>query len=98
MARRQRTLWSAAFDAMSANIEAQQVIGLRLAKIAMGGPAASVEAHRMMDEKVATAWQVQGAAMASLMTGGAASIPGRTAATYRRKVRANRRRLMKERL
>ena len=49
----------------------------------------------MVDEKVATAFQVQQAAMVSLMTGGGAGIPAATAATYRRKVLANRRRLLK---
>ena len=50
----------------------------------------------MVDEKVATAaLQVQQAALVSLMTGGGASIPAATAATYRRKVLANRRRLLK---
>ena len=81
--------------AFTSGLEAQQVIGLRLAKIALGGAAGEAEAHLMVNEKVATAFQVQQAAMLSLMTGGGAGIPAATAATYRRKVLANRRRLLK---
>ena len=96
--RRKTTLWDTAFTAFASGMEAQQVIGLRLAKIARGGAAAEAEARQMVDEKVATALQVQQAALLSLMTGGAAGIPAATAAAYRRKVRANRRRLLKEAL
>jgi hypothetical protein len=38
-------------DAVLLGFETQRVIGLRLAKIAAGGPAAQVEAHRMVMEK-----------------------------------------------
>ena len=38
-------------DAVLLGFETQRVIGLRLAIIAAGGPAAQVEAHRMVMEK-----------------------------------------------
>ena len=97
MARRRRaaTMWGAAFDAAAASVEMQQVMALRMAKIARGGEAGEAEARRMVDEKVTAALQAQQAAWIALMTGRGASIPSAAAAAYRRKVRANRRRLLK---
>ncbi|MCC7347270.1 MAG: hypothetical protein IT538_07710 [Variibacter sp.] len=70
------------------------VVGLRMAKLAVGGPAAVLEGHRMVAEKVAAAWEAQAVAAVSLMTGGSHRRARRKAdAVYRRHVRANRRRL-----
>jgi hypothetical protein len=68
--------------------ESQQVIGLRLMKLANGGPKARAEASRMVTEKLAAASHatgrlMMGASQDSVVTG------------YRRKVRANSRRLSK---
>ena len=64
------------------------VIGLRLMKLTLGGPAASREANRMVAEKL-TAFEEAAVKVAT----------GRTTRSvikgYRRKVRANRRRLTK---
>jgi hypothetical protein len=68
--------------------ETQQVIGLRLLKLTLGGPAASREANRMVAEKMAAF----GEASAKVATGGTA---GSVIKSYRKKVRANRRRLTK---
>lgn len=67
-------------------LDAQQVIGLRVMKIAGGGPAAQSEAVRMITEKVAAAAEAVG------------TLPidpsGRRAVRrYRTRVKANRRRL-----
>ena len=67
-------------------MEAQQVIGMRLARIAAGGRGARFENERMVTEKVAAA---QEAAM-SLMTGGS---PEKVVRRYRTHVRKNRTRL-----
>jgi hypothetical protein len=68
--------------------ESQQVIFLRMLKLARGGRRARSEATRMGSEKVAAAAQAMaGAAMGDT--------PARTIARYRKKVRANRRRLAK---
>jgi hypothetical protein len=67
-------------------LESQQVIGLRMIKMAKGGPAACVEANLMLLEKIAAATQAGG----QLMMGGSTS---KVIAGYRRKVRANARRL-----
>ena len=69
-------------------VESQQVIGLRLMKLAIGGPKARAEASRMATEKLAAASHATGrlmlgASQDSIVTG------------YRRKVRANSRRLLK---
>jgi hypothetical protein len=68
--------------------EAQQVIWLRCLKLAAGGAAARTEARRMSAEKLVVATQAVGGMMA-----------GETAAhvvrRYRKRVRANRRRLSK---
>lgn len=69
--------------------EAQQVIWLRCLKLATGGAAARTEARRMTSEKVITAAQ----AAVGAMTGDA---PAKTVRRYRKRVRANRRRLLKK--
>jgi hypothetical protein len=84
---------SLTFDLWRAGFEAQQVIALRLAKLALGGAAATTEMNRMVGEKMTAAVEAQSAAAAALLTGNAAKIPSRTVALYRRKMRTNRNRL-----
>lgn len=81
------------FDVWRASLEAQQVIGLRLATLAGGGMTASAEINRMVAEKFSTAIEAQQVAATAALTGNAADIPSRTVALYRRKMRANRKRL-----
>jgi hypothetical protein len=76
-----------------AGLEAQHVIGLRLAKLAGGGNKATDEAIRMTSEKLYTLWEAQTAATIAALTGKSGLIPSRTLALYRRKMRANRKRL-----
>jgi hypothetical protein len=76
-----------------ASLEAQQVIGLRLAMLMSGDEAAPAELSRMVPEKMAAALESQQAAAKAALTGNAALIPSRTIALYRRKMRANRKRL-----
>lgn len=66
--------------------ESQQVIWLRLMKLSAGGAAAQAEANRMASEKLVAAAQ----AMGRVMLGDSAD---RVVRHYRRKVRANKRRL-----
>jgi hypothetical protein len=73
-------------DAAMLSFEAQQVIALRMMKLAGGGKLARAEASRMVAEKVA---ESMGAAM-TLMTGGSGEV---VMASVRRRVRANSRRL-----
>lgn len=66
--------------------EAQRVIGLRLMKMAAGGPAAEREAERMVTEK----GEALAEAATILATGGS---PEAVVRHYRTRVRANERRL-----
>jgi hypothetical protein len=81
--------------AWSLGVEASSVIALRTLKIAGGGVAAEVEARRMVSEKIETGLDLQALAL----TGGLGVTPQGAATKilthYRRKVRANKRRLAK---
>lgn len=82
-------------DAWMLGAEAATVITLRSARLAMGGTLAWQEAQRMVAEK-GTAGIELGMALASGRLGTSAErIAGGTVAHYRRRVRANRRRLTK---
>jgi len=82
-------------DVWSLGMESSSVIGLRTMKIAAGGAAADAESRLMVDEKIKAGleWQTM------MLTGGlgltAPRAAAKTLAHYRRKVRANRRRLSK---
>ena len=76
------------FEMSMLAFEAQQAMWLRGARLAIGGPAADREAERMVAEKVVAAQQ----AAAKMMTG---TTPIGVVRGYRRKVRANVRRLSK---
>lgn len=82
-------------DAWRLGLEASTVIGLRTLRIAQGGAKGRAEAERMVAEKLAAGIALQTLAV----TGGLGTTPAgasaRTLAHYRRKVRANRRRLSK---
>ena len=83
------------FDAWRLGMEASTVIGLRTLKIARGGAHADAEARRMVSEKVDAGLALQTQAFTGGLGATPASASARTLAHYRRKVRANRRRLMK---
>lgn len=77
----------------SLGFESSAVIGLRLAKLAGGGPAAALEAHRMVAEKTTAAVEAQWEMALALAAGTGHRAGHKTLALYRRKVKANRRRL-----
>jgi len=83
------------FDAWALGMEAGAVIGLRSLKIAAGGAAGEAEARLMVDEKVAAAVELQTKALTGGLGFTGAGVATKTLAHYRRKVRANRRRLSK---
>ena len=74
------------FDLAMLALESQQVIALRMLRLAAGGAGAQREARRMVSEKIVAA----AGANARLMTGAS---PGSVVRSYRKKVRANARRL-----
>jgi hypothetical protein len=83
----------ASMDAWALGMEASAVIGLRVAKMAVGGTAAAEEAQLMLSEKMQAAFELQ----AALVTGRLGDNPltgtRKTLRHYRRKVKANRKRL-----
>ena len=84
---------NAGFDAWSLGWESAAVIGLRAAKIAQGGADAQREAERMVSEKMTAAFELQMAIMTGAMGMSPATTTRKALAHYRRKVRANARRL-----
>lgn len=82
-------------DAWSLAFEAGSVVALRTLKLAAGGAAAEAEAARMVAEKVEAGLALQAKAVSGGLGGSPAGAAARTLAHYRRKVRANRRRLSK---
>ncbi len=87
MRTRQRQTWfSLMMETATLAVEAQQVMALRLAKLAAGGTAAQTEAARMVSEKVVAY------AEASTMLARGKS-PETVMRRYRTRVRANSRRL-----
>jgi len=82
-------------NVMKLGLEAQTVIALRLVRASAGGPAAEREAALMVSEKIQAGLELQ----TQLMTSGLDLLgPGpssRALAHVRRKVRANRRRLLR---
>jgi hypothetical protein len=84
------------FDIWSLGLETSAVIASRTMKLSVGGEAAEREARRMVAEKIEAALSLQTLAL----TGGLGTTPHSAArkslAHYRRRVRANRRRLARE--
>jgi hypothetical protein len=80
-------------DAFALGLEAQQVIALRMAKFAMGADPGGHEVRRMVTEKASAAMEAHAGLVQAMASGDMTGAPGRTLAIYRRKVRANRRRL-----
>ena len=80
-------------DAWRLGMEASTVIGLRTLKIAQGGANARAETERMINEKIEAGVALQTLAMTGALGSTPASASARTLAHYRRKVKANRRRL-----
>jgi hypothetical protein len=88
------TGWAnAGASAVALGMEASAVIGLRMVRMASGGAASGEEVQRMVSEKLASALELQTA----MLTGQLGTTPlegtQKILRHYRRKVRANRRRL-----
>lgn len=73
--------------------ESAAVIALRSIKIAAGGPAAETEARRMVSEKIEAAQALGVMAATGALGFTAPGVADKSLKHYRRKVRANRRRL-----
>lgn len=75
-------------------LEAQQVIALRLMHLAAGGPKAAREAHLMVAEKVDAAGKAAGMMAAARARGAPDGGADEVVRMLRRRVRANRKRLL----
>lgn len=95
MPRKRNPWFGLGWDAMALSAEAATVVALRSMKLAAGGPAAQAEAARMVNEKVQAAAALQTLALTGALGFTAPRMASKTLAHYRRKVRANRRRLSK---
>lgn len=82
-----------AFQSAMLAIEAQQVIALRLSKIALGGPDMRRETELMVSEKVAAMVEGSQIIMAAAIAGDTGLAHDKVIKLYRSKVRANRKRL-----
>lgn len=91
MARARNPYVRLGWDAWMLGAEAATVMGLRTMKIAAGGAAGEREARRMVSEKIEAAQALQVMALGVTAPGAV----DKTLKHYRRKVRANRRRLSK---
>ena len=76
-------------------MEAQQVVALRLAKLAVGGPAAFSEASRMMTEKFDATASAAGMLGAAMIRGAPDGGADQVVRMLRRRVRANKNRLLR---
>ena len=94
LARRENLWFRIGFDAWSLGWEASSVIALRSLELATGG-ATDAETRRMVVEKIDAALALQAKAMTGALGFDPASIAARSLTHYRRRVRANRRRLSK---
>lgn len=85
------------FDLARLSIDAWVVACLRLVKLGRGGPAAALEIRHMVVEKTAAAIEAQFAIGMALATGATKRAAAcKAVSPYRRRVRANRRRLMRQ--
>jgi hypothetical protein len=80
-------------SAWALGAEASAVVALRTLKLMQGGIAAEAESRRMIEEKLKAAFELQTKAITGGLQGAPHTIVDRTLKHYRRKVRANRRRL-----
>ena len=94
---RERQSLRTALELTRLGFDAWTVICLRTFRLGAGGRAASLEAQRMMVEKTATMLEAQ-AAMAMALTSGSSTRAAarKVIAPYRRRVKANRSRLMRK--
>lgn len=81
------------FEAAQFSADVQRVIALRMLRLAGGGALAASEARRMTAEKFFASLEAQGAVAAAIMSGNSHKSMASAYRPYRRRLRANRRRL-----
>ena len=95
MSRRANPWMSLGFDAWMLGVESSAVIARRTMQAAFGAPGAADEASRMVAEKFDAAFAWQKLAFTGSLGLHPAAAASRTVSHYRRRVRANNRRLAK---
>ncbi|MBV8576942.1 MAG: hypothetical protein JOZ58_18130 [Acetobacteraceae bacterium] len=86
-------LFDLGFASARLALDAQDVIALRLAKLALGGPEAEREASLMVSEKYKAFADSQWLIVRAALRGNAERAPASVVGLYGRRVRANKRRL-----
>jgi len=82
-----------AFDTWFLGLEASNVVALRLAKLALGGPRAKAERHKMVDEKLKALLALQWRLLTGSFGLTALEITRGSLQHYRKAVRRNHARL-----
>lgn len=85
--------FSLALDSWQLGLEAWAVIGLRIPRLLVGSPAAALEAHRMIVEKIEAVGLLQWKAMTGDLGASPDAVIRNLIAHYRKAVGRNRRRL-----
>jgi hypothetical protein len=80
-------------DAWLLTVEVSSVMALRMLKASAGGAAAEAEASRMVNEKIDAGLALQAKAMTGRLGSTPYGVASNVITHYRRKVKANRRRL-----
>jgi len=94
--RHKRPNWTKLFtDSVMLGLNANRVIGLRLAKLSRGDAAAHAESRLMVDEKIKAAMDANLVAAHSILTGQPHLAPKRALSVYQKRVRKNLSRLKK---
>jgi hypothetical protein len=82
---------------MQLGFEAQNVIALRMMRLAAGGARGQSEAHRMDFEKIEASVESQARAVSGIITGKKDTVvAGQVLRVFRKRVRANKRRLSRK--
>lgn len=84
-----------ALDLWSLGIESSSVIGLRIPELMAGNANAALEAHRMVQEKVEAAAELQWKLMTGALGRTPPAVMSASVAHYRKAVKKNQRRLSK---
>ena len=85
------------FQTVQLGLEAQNVIALRMMRLAGGGPAGIAEARLMIDDKMAALGEAQLAAAATMLAGDSHNVAAKVLRVFKKRVRANRTRLSRRR-
>lgn len=85
------------FKTVQLGLDAQSVIALRMMQLASGSAGSKAELSRMVTEKAAAIVELQVAAAAAVITGRKDHVvAGKVLNVFRKRVRANRRRLSRQ--